>query len=60
LQEIKIQSERQRDWFEEDKKKFLETSVNIRDLHSFISADFEMIDYNNEKKINQGLLFLNQ
>jgi hypothetical protein len=55
LQEIKIQSERQRDWFEEDKKKFLETSVNIRDLYSFISADFEMIDFNNEKKINQGL-----
>jgi hypothetical protein len=58
LQEIKIQSEKQSSWFEEDKIKFLDTNVNIRDIQKFISADFEMIEYSNERKINQSQLLL--
>ncbi len=56
---MKAQNEKQGDWLEEDKKKFLDTNVTLKEINKFLSADFEMTEINNERKINQGKICSN-
>ena len=42
------------EWLEEDKK-FLNTSISLKEVEKFVTGDFDVVEINNEKRLRHGI-----